>query len=79
LLQTWQTSGTAKFGHGSVVGGGPASWQSLVQSKYPLTLQLQEIEHPPGPLLVVPHPSPGMHAPPGAQPTGGGGGQVTLH
>jgi hypothetical protein len=87
LLQTSQTSGTAKPGHGSVTG--PASWQSVVHSKYPLErlfptreTQLQDVEHPPGPLLAVPHPSPGEQAAPWVQPPGGGGGgsvQLTPH
>jgi hypothetical protein len=73
-------SGTGKPGQGS--GVGPASGQSVEQTKYPFTVQVQDVWHPPGPLLAVPHPSPGMQAAPCVQPTGvggPGGGHVTPH
>jgi hypothetical protein len=74
LLQTWQMSGNARSGHGSVrTGGGPASSQEVEQSKNPLELQLHVVEHPSGPDDAVPQPSPCEHAEPWKHPVGGGG------
>lgn len=76
-------SGTT--GHAAAsIGGGPASGQSVVQSKNPIALQVQDVSHPasPGPpLLPPPHPSPGVQAAPCVQLPGGcgGGPQRTAH
>jgi hypothetical protein len=66
-------SGTAKPGHGSVMGGGPASSHPVTQSKNPFALQLQVVEQLSPGAPAVPHPSPGEHAAPWAHSMGGGG------
>ena len=47
--------------------------QSVVQSKNPMGLQLQDVEHPFGSLLAVPHPTAPKQEAPCVQPVGVGG------
>jgi hypothetical protein len=67
---TWQMSGTGKFGHGSVTGGGPASTHTVAHARKPDGSQEQLSLQPSGP-PPDPHPDPGLHGTPGLQPSVG--------
>ena len=61
LEQISQMSGMGVLGQGSMIGGGPASSQEVLQSKNPLCVHVQLVVHVASP---VPQPVPGVQLEP---------------
>jgi hypothetical protein len=61
LEQISQMSGMGVLGQGFVIGGGPASSHTVLQSKYPLCVHMQLVVQVPSP---VPQPEPGVQLEP---------------